>query len=204
MPVRQRLPEWRRRAVGRNAPRRRRGHCPDAAERRCARSAGYGAFSFESVAERAGVHKTTVYRRWGNKENLILEAMLEQGREHVPIPDTGSLQADLLEFGKAVAANVRAPGVEATARTVASIGDRDSPLAEASRHFWRTRLGLASEIVERAIARGEIPPQDDPELVVEAISAAIYFRLLVRGENLDSKFVESLAELIAAGTKAGS
>jgi AcrR family transcriptional regulator len=164
---------------------------------------GYGEFSFERVAERAGVHKTTVYRRWEDKESLILDAMLERGLEVVPIPDTGSLRSDLLEFGKAIVANVSDPGVEATMRAVASIGDRSSPLAEASHRFRRARLELASPIVERAIARGEISPDADPELLLEAIGAPIYFRLLLSDGRLDDAFVERLAELVAEGVNAG-
>jgi hypothetical protein len=42
------------------------------------------------------VHKTTLYRRWRTREALMLDALLEQGRERVPIPDTGSLHGDLV------------------------------------------------------------------------------------------------------------
>jgi AcrR family transcriptional regulator len=164
---------------------------------------GYASFSLEGVARRAGVHKTTLYRRWGNRDNLLLEAMLERGREQVPIPDTGSLRTDLLELGREIVASiVDAPEVQATARAVASIADRGSPLADASRRFWRTRFQLAGEMVERAISRGEVPPDTDPELVVEALVAPIYFRLLMTGEKLEDDFLESLTELLAAGASA--
>jgi AcrR family transcriptional regulator len=163
---------------------------------------GYGSLSLEGVARRAGVHKTTLYRRWGNRENLILDAMLERGSERVPIPDTGSLRTDLLELGKAIASSVRAPEVEGTTRAIASIADRDSPLAEASRRFWGIRLELDGQVVERAISRGEIPPGTDPALVVEAVIAPIYFRLLMTDEKLDENFLENLSGLVAAGARA--
>ena len=51
---------------------------------------GYAALSLDSVARRAGVHKTTLYRRWGTREELVLEAMLERAGEHISVPDTGS------------------------------------------------------------------------------------------------------------------
>jgi hypothetical protein len=59
-------------------------------------------------------------------------------------------------------------------------------------------VDLAGQIVERAIARGEIPAGADPRLVVEAMIGAMYFRLLLSGEPLDSRFVEGLADLLAA------
>jgi AcrR family transcriptional regulator len=163
---------------------------------------GYASLSIEGVARRAGVHKTTLYRRWGNRENLLLEALLQRGEEMVPIPDTGSLRTDLLEYGKEIVANIRTPEAEAIVRAVAAIGDRDTTLAQASKRFWSARLELAAEMVERAVARGEIPPPADPALVVEAMVAPIYFRLLMSGEELDGAFVERLAGLVAEGAGA--
>lgn len=127
--------------------------------------------------------------------------MLERGSERVPIPDTASLRTDLLELGKAIASSVRAPEVEGTTRAIASIADRDSPLAEASRRFWGIRLELDGQVVDRAISRGEVPPGTDPALVVEALIAPIYFRLLITDEKLDEKFLENLSGLVAAGAR---
>ena len=52
---------------------------------------GYEALRVEDVAARAGVHKTTLYRRWRTREQLVLEAMLERAFEHISVPDTASL-----------------------------------------------------------------------------------------------------------------
>jgi len=158
---------------------------------------GVAALSIEAIAQRAGVHKTTLYRRWGTRENLLLDALLEQGRERVPIPDTGSLRDDLVAYGQEIVASVGLPATEAAVRAIASIGDPDAPLAEASRRFWTARLELAGAMVERAIARGELPPDTDAVLVVEALLGPIYFRLLMSREELDSRFVRDLADLIS-------
>jgi hypothetical protein len=83
------------------------------------------------------------------------------------------------------------------------VGDPGAPLAEASRRFWSARLDLAGQMVERAVARGEIPPQPDPRTVIEAVVAPIYFRLLMSGEPLDDAFVSRLADLVAAGAARG-
>lgn len=159
---------------------------------------GYGELSFENIARRAGVNKTTLYRRWGTRENLLLEMMLDLGRERVPIPDTGSLRGDLLEYGRQIVTSAKTPEVEAVVGAVASMAG-DSELAKASHRFWSTRLELAGQIVERAAARGEIRRHLDPGLVVETVIAPIYFRLLMSGEALDERFVECLAQLVAAG-----
>lgn len=165
-------------------------------------ASGYAAVSIEGVAERAGVHKTTVYRRWHNRENLLLEAMLERWREQVPIPDTGSLHSDLLAYAKAIVTGLRDPEIEASVRAVASIGDPDSPIAKASRSFWAARFDLAGEIVDRAVARKEIPPRVDSRVVVEAIVAPIYFRLLLSRGRFGRRSLERLAEYAAAVARA--
>ena len=123
---------------------------------------GYSALSLESVARRAGVHKTTLYRRWGTREELVLEAMLERAGEHIPVPDTGSLREDLLELARTAAANAASPEVAAMARAVAAESPRDSRLAAANRRFWAERLALDGVIVERAIERGEVGRRDRP------------------------------------------
>jgi AcrR family transcriptional regulator len=164
---------------------------------------GYSSFSCESVAERAGVNKTTVYRRWGTRENLMLDAMVEGARVSVPIPDTGSLLADFVTYATKLVEVVTAPTVEATLHAVAATGDRDAAFADASRSFWNTHIELAGEIVERAIARGEVPPKTAPGAVIETLIAPIHFRLLVSGEDLDAEFVQTVAEHVVAEVSAG-
>jgi AcrR family transcriptional regulator len=158
---------------------------------------GFASFGFEGVAQRAGVHKTTLYRRWGTRENLLLDALLEQGSERVPIPDSGSLREDLAAYGEAIVGSLANPETDALIRTITSIGDPDSPLVDASRRFWRARLELAGTMVERAIARGELPLDTDPDVVVESLLGAIYFRLLLSREQLDARFARDLADLIS-------
>jgi AcrR family transcriptional regulator len=160
---------------------------------------GYAQLSLDGVARRAGVHKTTLYRRFGTREQLLLEALLERGSERVPIPDTGSLRGDLAAYGKAIVASLRSPEIVAVARTIAATSDRDSALAETSRRFWAARLELAGAMVERAIERGEVPADTDAGVVVEAVLGAIYFRLLMSGEPLDKRFADAVADLVAAG-----
>jgi AcrR family transcriptional regulator len=162
---------------------------------------GYEAFSFEAVAQRAGVHKTTLYRRWSSRENLLLDAMLERGTERVPIPDTGSLEQDLLEYARRIVASIT-PEIEAAIRAIVSIGDRAPAVAEAGRRFWATRFELAGEIVARAIDRGELAPGTDPIAIVEAVIAPIYFRVLLSGAPRDEHFLRTVARSSAAARSA--
>ena len=67
---------------------------------------GYEALNVEDVARRAGVHKTTVYRRWPTKTELIADAMCARSNERVEVPDTGTLAGDLQVLARAIVADI--------------------------------------------------------------------------------------------------
>jgi AcrR family transcriptional regulator len=160
---------------------------------------GYASLSLERVARRAGVHKTTLYRRWGTREELVLEAMLERAAEHISVPDTGSLREDLLELARTAAANASSPEVAAMARAVVAGAPFDSRMAAANRRFWAERLALDAVIVERAIARGEVPAGTDAQRVIEAVLGPIHLRLLLTGAPVDHEFLAGVVDIVVAG-----
>jgi AcrR family transcriptional regulator len=160
---------------------------------------GYAALSLERVARRAGVNKTSLYRRWGTREQLVLEAMLAQVGEHVSVPDTGSLRDDLLELARTAAANAARPEVAAMARAVAAQAPHDAKLAAATARFWSERLAIDGAIVERAIERGEVRPGVQPAEVIEAVIGPIHLRLLLTGEPVDRPFVERIVDTVVKG-----
>ena len=160
---------------------------------------GYTALSLESVARRAGVHKTTLYRRWGSREELVLEAMLARAGEHISVPDTGSLRGDLLMLARTAAANAASPEVAAMARAVAAESPHDGRLAAVNRRFWAERLAMDGVIVERAIERGEVAAGTEPGRVIEAVIGPIHLRLLLTGEPVERSFLEGIVDLVVDG-----
>jgi AcrR family transcriptional regulator len=164
---------------------------------------GYAALSLERIARRAGVNPTSLYRRWGSRERLVLEAMLEQVAEHVSVPDTGSLRDDLLELARTAAANAARPEVAAMARAVAAQAPHDTELAAANEAFWNERLTLDGAIVERAIERGEVDGATDPTEVIEAVIGPIHLRLLLTGRPVDDAFVERTVDTVVNGVLRG-
>jgi AcrR family transcriptional regulator len=164
---------------------------------------GYSGLSLESVARRAGVHKTTLYRRWGTRDELVLEAMLERAGQHISVPHTGSLREDLLELARTAAANAASPEVAAMARAVAAESPRDGRLAAANRRFWAERLALDGAIVERAIERGEVAAGTEPGRVIETVLGPIHLRLLLTGEPVDDPFLEGVVDTVVHGVARG-
>jgi AcrR family transcriptional regulator len=158
---------------------------------------GLAAVTMEGIARRAGVNKTTLYRRWGSKEELVLDAFLELGERRVPIPDTGSLRDDLLAVARGIAASLATPEADAGVRAAAAEPDPDSKLAHAMRRFWEVRFGLLIPMVERAIERGEISADTDSKRVIEGLLGGIYLRLLVTREPLDDEYLVGLVDFLA-------
>ncbi len=154
------------------------------------------------MARRAGVHKTSLYRRWGTRDSLVLDAILARAGEWVPIPDTGSVRQDLLELAHAIIANVSAPEMEAVIRAFVAEAPRESALASRGREFWVARFTADRQIVQRGIDRGELPADTDPDLVIEALLGPLYLRLLITGEPLEMAFVVRVVDLLLAGLNA--
>src|SRR5215470_1048367 len=70
---------------------------------------GLDGLSVAEIAQRAGVNETSIYRRWGTRENVGLEVALSRAELAIPIPDTGSLRGDLLVLARGIAAYQQSP-----------------------------------------------------------------------------------------------
>ncbi len=157
-------------------------------------SVGYPALSFEALARRAGVHKTTLYRRWEGKEDLLLDALLEHAGQAVPVPDTGSLRGDLRSLAREIVGNITSPEGEAIVRAISSLQHPEPALREAIDRFWNARFALTGQIVSRAADRGEVPRGTDANDVIESLIAPVYLRLAVTRRPLDDDAVTAIAD----------
>jgi AcrR family transcriptional regulator len=161
---------------------------------------GYDGTELPEIARRAGVHPTTVYRRWGTKARLVGEAMLERARPLSPTPDTGALRTDLERLLLDGAALVRTPQVRALfAVLLAESTDPSREVAEARDRFWAAHLEEARSVVERAVDRSELPAGTDPAALVDLVIGPALLRLLVMGRDLGPGDVRSIvARAVAA------
>jgi AcrR family transcriptional regulator len=158
-------------------------------------------FSIEAVAARAGVHKTTVYRRWPTRTQLLVEALLERSRIEVPMPDTGSLREDLRALMRAVVANLQSQLARGVVRVLVDEA-HDAELRAAAIDFWRERFALVTEVIDRGIERGEVPRDVDPDLMIEALIGPLYLRLLVTLEPLDDELADRVVDLVLRACRA--
>ena len=159
------------------------------------------ATTYEEIASRAGVHKTTIYRRWPVKVELVADALDLHSEEHVPVPDTGSLRGDLTALAAAVAANITSVGGARRSRSIVAASAHSDDLAETVNAFMARRVTATTAIIERAIGRSEVPPGTDPNLVIEALVGPIWFRFLLTGEPIDEAFLAPLVDLVDSGVR---
>jgi AcrR family transcriptional regulator len=153
------------------------------------------------IAARANVHPTSIYRRWGTLERLLVEAVLEQSEQHLPIPDTGRLRTDLIQFVEELTLYADNPHAATLLRAMAATTNDDPEMEALRLQFWESRMATASVMVTRAIERGEVPETTDARWVLELLIAPIHFRTLLSHQPLDAALPSRLADAaIAAAT----
>jgi AcrR family transcriptional regulator len=161
---------------------------------------GFLALRIEDVAERSGVNKTTIYRRWPNKEELVA-SMLERAALSHDVPDTGSLRGDLSALLSSIAERAQTPQGRGLMRLIQTERGR-AEFAPILRRSRTEHLKARRAIFERAIARAEIPAGSDASVLVELAVAPLIARLL--SENpVDARFLRLAVETIVAGAVAG-
>jgi AcrR family transcriptional regulator len=150
---------------------------------------GPAAISMADIAERAGVAATSLYRRWGSLDALLLDAAMERLRVSKPLPDTGSLEGDLRAWGNAIASGLRSPSRSSAFKViVASAARMESDHAERQKAL-EPRIAQIKEMLERAGLRGERVPSLIE--VVDYLLAPLYTRALF-GMEMDDEGVERL------------
>ncbi len=164
----------------------------------------YDQITVEAVAERAGVSKQTIYRWWSGKHQLAMEAYEQLVRERVAMPDTGVLAIDLRTFMRNSCARLRARGGATIAGLIAA-AQSDPALAREFRvTFIGARRKIMSGLLERGVARGELPRGLDLQLAMDLLSGPVWYRLLLRNAPLDDAFADSIVDhfLAAFGASA--
>jgi AcrR family transcriptional regulator len=149
------------------------------------------------------VHKTTIYRRWRTKDELIAQAMAASARSMIEVPDTGQVASDLLALARAVQAVLASPQGAAVTRTLLAGAAAAPEIRELMRQFWAARLAAISVITDRATARGEIPAGTAAGPLMHAVAAPLYYKLLVTGEPLARHDADLAAAAALAAAQAG-
>lgn len=161
---------------------------------------GFAALRVEDVAERAGVNKTTIYRRWPTKNELVIDAIRYSYDAEQDFPDTGSLRKDLVQYLQTVIKRASHP--VARGAMVALNSSTDPAIKPLALELLGKAREYRTEVVLRGIKRGELPEGTDPALIGDLTSAPILRRLLTLNEKVKKSYIESVVDIVLAGARA--
>ncbi|MEK9523025.1 TetR/AcrR family transcriptional regulator [Streptomyces venezuelae] len=165
---------------------------------------GYPALTVEYVAEHSGVHKTTLYRRWGSVEGLLADALELANEDAWTPPDTGTLSGDLRALAHEVVDAFGDPAAAAAPTAFVGAAFQSPRAAQALQAFYTERFRRCEVVVDRAVGRGEAPRGTDAGAVVRAVSAPLFLRLFVTREPIDGPLADQTARTVLAGVEAGA
>jgi AcrR family transcriptional regulator len=158
---------------------------------------GVRRLTVEGVAARSGVAKTTIYRRWRSKEELALAVLIDMVDQVAAVPDLGNTHAEFVAF---VNGAVKILGKTLMGRVMQGLVSdlaADPGLAQAFRErVVGRRVAEVRRVVERGIARGDLRPDTDHEMVNELLFGPVYYRLLLSGAPLDAKLAERVVTAV--------
>ncbi|MER5934201.1 TetR/AcrR family transcriptional regulator [Streptomyces sp. NPDC002054] len=165
--------------------------------------AGYDGLTVDAVAERAGVHRTTVYRRWGDVGRLLADVLDAASDDTWSPPDTGSLEDDLTALNQEVYEALAGGGPSLTTALIAA-GFRSPEAAAALSRFWEDRYARCAVVVTRAADRGELSGPADSRALLVAATAPLYQELLLLRSTPDPTLPRHAARAATAAARSGA
>jgi AcrR family transcriptional regulator len=160
---------------------------------------GFRGMTMEAVARRAGVGKSTLYRRWPSKVEMTADLMRALSVTTTPAPDTGSLAGDVRALLDDVLAWLTDARVRRIYPDLLAEAQRNPILGEVLMDYvGKPRRARAEAVLDRAAARGELAADADKDLIVDAMGALVFWRLIALGQPVTEAHLRRVAAVICA------
>ncbi|MGD9705249.1 MAG: TetR/AcrR family transcriptional regulator [Acidimicrobiia bacterium] len=159
---------------------------------------GIAGLTMDAVAARAGVGKATIYRRWSSKEALLLDAWMSCIKPR-PIPDTGTLRDDIAALFVAIDQPLPDDAIQRIFPQMIAAAKVNPDVADAYRAFITERRKPLRTVLDRGVARGELPADADLDLIHDLLVAPVLYRWLVSDGTVDDDVVARIIDLVLAG-----
>ncbi len=163
---------------------------------------GYGAFTIESVAARAGVARSTIYRHWSDKLALIADAFETFHEQMVPSTETGSPRARLERLLRHVAEIVVDSTFSVCIPALIEGAERDPRLRAFQHRYSVERRQALVQVIAEGVAAGDFPGHIDPELASLALLGPIFYRRLMSSEPFNPDRANELIDMVLGGLPA--
>jgi TetR/AcrR family transcriptional regulator, regulator of autoinduction and epiphytic fitness len=157
---------------------------------------GYGGFTIESVAARAGVGKSTIYRYWPDKLALIAAAFQTFHEETLPDVESGSAREKVARVLHHVSEVVASSTFSSCIPALIDAAERDHNLRKFYMRFQRAARQPLIKVIDDGVADGRFPPHVDSELAAFALLGAIFFCRLMTSKRFDPEHVDDLINTV--------
>ena len=160
--------------------------------------AGYGGFRMESVAALAGVGRSTVYRHWANKADLIADALETLNKQPDPAIDlvAGTARARVELLLNHLAGALTDSPFSGCVPALIQAAEYDSAVRQFHHQYSARRRSRLTETIAAGVASGEFPSRIDPEVASVALAGAVFYRRLMTDDPLDADFVAHVVDTV--------
>jgi AcrR family transcriptional regulator len=149
---------------------------------------GFGRTSIEAISERSGVARSTIYRHWPDRTELLLESIGKRV-EMTRATDTGDLRADLIRLYSHLGEMLNDEATRSMVASFVAEATRDPELAALNSKFIEARRQATSELIKNAVERGDLPTETDPDQMAHDLAGGIFFRGLVLRQPTDETWI---------------
>jgi AcrR family transcriptional regulator len=157
---------------------------------------GYEALRMDAVAARAKASKATLYRHWPGKPDLVVSAFKCYKQDELAHPDTGSLRGDILATLFGMRDLMTGPAGQMMTGVMVAM-QKDEELARTVREsMLEDKDGTIRQMVDRAVGRGELPPDTDPALFPDIAPAMLFMRIFVNAQPADDDYLVRITDEI--------
>lgn len=163
---------------------------------------GYARLSLERVAARAGAGKAAIYRRWSSKQAFVSEAVASLAVDITGVEDRGTLEADILAFLTSLRRVLRHPIVRRVLPDLLAECARSDELVPLLDGIARARRQRGAAILDRAVARGELPDNLDRELALDLLPSSLYWRMVSTRTHAGTADLRRMAKALSAALQA--
>ncbi|WP_086886007.1 MULTISPECIES: TetR-like C-terminal domain-containing protein [Streptomyces violaceusniger group] len=162
----------------------------------------FAALTLDRLAQRSGVHVSTIRRRWRTVEGVVVDLLAERSST-LPTPDTGDFRRDLMELTQAIADFNNALRNRNVMQGLIAAAAHDTRVEEILRNAFVRRTEEVTLIVRNAVERGDIPEGTDGREVIASLGAPLYYRVLILRGSIDARLVHTTVEVTYQAARSG-
>lgn len=156
---------------------------------------GYSGASVDEISRRSGIAKTTIYRHWPTRTDLLRDACSTIGTP-LTVPDNGNLEADVVALMKSLARSLRYAKWTSVLPSIIDAAERDPQIAAMYSSLQRGYSAPFEEVLRRAVSKGELPKETDLSVVIAALTGSLFYRRWFSREPLTDALAQRIVRQV--------